>query len=424
MADTLTLSRIARPSFPASLPLLVALLCAALGAGVLLDAVLAQVDGDRGIAPVAASSDIEVGGIEVDVRGDTANEARENGWREAQRKAWEKIDGPAISDSQLETLVSAIVIERERVAAGRYIATLGVIFDRTRATSYLGGGEEIRGSAPMLLVPVSYTGGTATVYEMRNPWQRAWAEFQPGRSPINYVRPTGSGGDSLLLTSGQIQRRSRTWWRNILDQFGAADVLVPIANLDYRYPGGPVRGTFTARYGPDSRVLARFELEAASPDELSAMLNTAVSRFDTIFRQALADGKLTPDPTLNLGSGELDPAIARLVEIGRAIRARENVRAERIDEIVPVPTPTPETPQVLMRHTVQFATPNAAAFDAALGQVRAVPGVRSAAISSTAIGGTSVMQVTYSGSLDQLAAGLRAAGFTVVQGSSALAISR
>ena len=420
MAHTLSLPRTVQPT----LPVLLALLCAALGAGLLLDALLAQVGGDRGIAPVAASSDIEVGGIEVDTRGKSAEEARENGWKDAQRKAWDKIDGPSISDSQLEGLVSAIVIEQERIAPGRYIATLGVIFDRTRAGSYLGGGEQQRGSAPMLLVPVTYSGGTATVYEMRNPWQRAWAEYQPGRSPINYVRPTGSGGDSLLLTAGQIQRRSRTWWRNVLDHFGAADVLVSVARLDYRYPGGPVVGTFTARYGPDSRVLGSFEMTADNPDDLPDMLARAVDRFDGIFRQALADGTLTPDPTLNLGSGETDPAIARLVEIGRAIRARENAQAERADEILPTPSATPDTPQILMRHSVQFATPDASAFDATLGQVRGTPGVRSAAISSTAIGGTSVMQVTFSGSLDQLAAALRGRGFTVVQGSSALAISR
>ena len=428
MAHTLSLPRNARPSFPASFPVLLALLLAALSAGLLLDALLAQVDGERGIAPVAASSDIEVNGVEVDVRGKSAEDARENGWREAQRKAWEKIKGPKLADSQLESLVSAIVIEQERISPGRYIATLGVIFDRTRASAYLGGDQAQQSSAPMLLLPVTYTGGTATVYEMRNPWQRAWAEYQPGRSPINYVRPTGSGGDSLLLTSGQIQRRSRTWWRNILDQFGAADVLVPVAQLDYRYPGGPVAGRFTARYGPDSRVLGSFEMEAASPDALPAMLNTAVTRFDAIFRKALADGKLTPDPTLNLGSGEIDPAVARLIEIGRAMRARENALLERADEIAPAPvaapTATPDAPQVLNRHTVQFATPNAAAFDATLGQVRGIGGVRSASISSTAIGGTSVMQVTYAGSLDQLAAALRGAGFTVNQGSTALAISR
>lgn len=397
-------------------------LIAGLLAGLVIDALVAQVAGERGIAPVAASSDIEVAGIEVQTTGKTAEEAREAGWKEAQRLAWEEIDGPAISDSQLESLVSAIVIEKEQIAPGRYIATLGVIFDRARAGSYLGGVERQSNSAPLLLVPVMMTGGTDTVYEMRNPWQRAWAEYQPGRSPINYVRPVGSGGDSLLVNYGQIGRRSRTWWRGILDQFGAADVIVPIARLEYRWPGGPVDGFFTARYGPDSRVLGSFELSAENPNQVPDMLDQAVRRFDAIFRGALADGKLKPDATLDVGSGEVDPAIARLIEIGRAMRARDAAEAE-----VPTPQPTTtmtETPQVIMRHIVQFSSPDAQSVDATLGAIRATPGVRGAATTSLALGGTSVMQVSYGGTLEQLADALRARGFRVTQGSSALAISR
>src|SRR3546814_9155970 len=102
----------------------------------------------------------------------------------------------------------------------------------------------------MLLLPLTARAGSHLVYEVRNPWQRAWAEFQPGTSPVNYVRPSGSGGDSLLLTYGQTGRRSRLWWRTILDQFGAADVLVAVAALHHRWPGGPIKGEFTARYGP------------------------------------------------------------------------------------------------------------------------------------------------------------------------------
>ena len=89
--------------------------------------------GERGIAPVAATSDIEVGGIEVNVQGANPQDAREKGWQEAQRLAWAQIGGPAISDSQLQGLVSAILIEQERIGPRRYIATLGVIFDRQRA---------------------------------------------------------------------------------------------------------------------------------------------------------------------------------------------------------------------------------------------------------------------------------------------------
>ncbi len=391
---------------------------------------VAQVAGERGIAPTAASADIEVRGISVDVSGKSAEDARANGWREAQRKAWDKLKGPKLSDGQLDGLVSAIVIESERLGPRRYIATLGVVFDRSRAGSYLGGAAEAVRSAPLLLIPVQESGGAFIAFEQRNPWQRAWAEFNPGQSRIDYVRLSGAGGDSLLVNFGQASRRSRAWWRSTLDQYGATDVLMAFARLEHQFPGGPVSGTFTARYGPDSRPLETFTLKAAGPDELPAMLGRAVERMDTIFTAALAAGQLRPDPSLRLGgSGEIDPAIQRLIEIGRAAQARKSavaaaaagtaprIEAETIAGIEPG--------EVTVRSfTVQFATPDAATFDGTLGGVRAAVGVRGLGVTSTAIGGTSVMSVNYAGSLEELAAALEARGFAVRRGANALAISR
>ena len=48
----------------------------------------------------------------------------------------------------------------------------------------------------------------------------------------------------------------------------------------------------------------------------------------------------------------------------------------------------------------------------------------SVSVTSTAIGGTSVMSVSYAGSLEDLAAALEARGFSVRRGANALAISR
>lgn len=392
-------------------------------------ALLAQVAGDRGIAPVASTTDIEVRGIKVDVSGKNPEDARLNGWREAQRKAWEKLGGPKVADNQLQSMVSAIVIEQERLGPRRYIATLGVIFDRARAGGLLGGEGERARSAPMLTLPVLITGGTQTVFEVRNPWQRAWAETQFGASAIDYVRPLGSGGESLLLTYGQTGRRSRVWWSDILDQFGAADVLIPIANLTYSWPGGPVEGRFTARYGPDSRYLGGFILRVNRADQIPAMLNVAVQRFDGLYTRALAAGTLRPDPTLALDAVQLSPEVRALIEAARLAQEAEAGG----NEIVPGATPSAETsdsatpaeePAVVGSFTVQVTTPDGPAVDTALSSVRGAPGVRAVATSSIAIGGTSVLRVTYAGDLAGLAAALRARGWQVNQGSGALAISR
>jgi hypothetical protein len=74
--------------------------------------------------------------------------------------------------------------------------------------------------------------------------------------------------------------------------------------------------------------------------------------------------------------------------------------------------------------TVQFASPDAAAVDAALGAARSAPGVRGAATTSLAMGGTSVMRVTVEGDLNSLADALRARGYRVTVGTNALSIRR
>lgn len=404
---------------PFALAVLVVLLLAA-GA-----ALLAQVAGERGIAPVASSTDIEVSGIEVNATGDNPQDARENGWIEAQRIAWERLDGPEISDSQLRGLVSAIVVEREQLGPRRYIATLGVIFDRQRAGSILGGEGATARSAPMLTLPVLISGGSATMFEYRNAWQRAWAEYQFGSSSIDYVRPSGAGGESLLLTYGQTTRRSRAWWNTVLDQFSAADVLAPIARLDFSWPGGPVEGHFTARFGPDNRYLDEFTMRADSAAALPEMLNRAVVRFDEIFRAALAQGKLRPDPTLSLDTVEMSPEIRALLEQGRLAEAGEQggTAGGTTATAAGDGSQSVEAPSI-SAITVQVATPDPRSFDGALTGIRGAAGVRGVSVSSTAIGGTSVVQVNFAGDLDGLAAALRAAGWQVTVGNNALAIAR
>lgn len=388
---------------------------------------IAQIEGDRGIAPLANSEDIQVNGIQVDVTGKTGAEARIAGWKQAEKIAWKKLGGPDMPVETIDAMVSSVVIGQEQVGPKRYIATLGIIFDKAKAGQYVGGGAAAGvgpRSAPLLLIPVLQSGGVRQVFEVRGPWQRAWAEFPTSTSPVDYVRPTGSGGESLILTAGQVGRRSRLWWRTVLGQFEASDVVSPVARLERQWPGGPINGTFTARYGPDNTFLGSFTMNAASEQELPRMMDQAVVRIDALYRDALMQGQLQPDPTINAGGAALDRAFEEL---------RQKLMPKGDDNLVPaVPVPTP-APTIAVDGavavpaeavTVQFATPDAAAVDAALAAVRGVPGVQGAATVSLAIGGTSVMRVTVAGGADRLTTALRGQGWKVSGGGGSLRISR
>ncbi len=270
--------------------------------------VLAQIEGPkRGIAPIASAGDFEVTGVSVNVVGNNAFEARQKGWEEAQRVAWSALwrkthgsAGAGLSDSTLDGIVAAIVVEQEQIGPRRYVAKLGVLFDRARAGQLLGVSGVRRRSAPLLLLPISFSAGAPTVFEQRTSWQRSWAKYRTAESTIDYVRPSGAGGESLLLNAGQQSRRSRIWWRAMLDQFGAADVVIPIARIERQWPGGPVVGHFSARYGPDNKFLGSFTLRTTSSTGIPAMMDQAVVRMDQLFQSALASGSLRADASLVL----------------------------------------------------------------------------------------------------------------------------
>ena len=384
----------------------------------------AQLDGtDRGIDPYDSASNFEVGGVQVDVRAGSGEAARTEGWRRAQLLGWRMLwarthnrpveQAPDLPESTLSSIISGIVIEQEQIGPNRYIARLGVMFDRARTGQLLGVSGQIARSAPMLLIPVMTTGSASYSFEFRNLWQRAWAEYRTAGSTIDYVRTAGRGIDPLLLNYGQTLRRGRGWWRMLLDQYGAADILVAELDLRRLYPGGPALGIFTARYGPDSQVLGRFVLRAANSGAIRTMLDEGVRRLDGVYRQALAAGLLRPDPSLVILAAPLPAALETPVE-------------EPVTENGVAAAPEPaQAPVAIQSFNVQVATPDAASVQRAELGVSRVGGVASAITTSLALGGTSLMQVRFSGDANAFAAALRAQGWNVsVVNGNTVRISR
>ncbi|MEA3036402.1 MAG: hypothetical protein QOH04_2174 [Sphingomonadales bacterium] len=400
---------------PARLPLALALAASLILGG----AVDAQLEGsDRGVPPIDSASSFEVSGIDVDVAAADSEKARQEGWREAQQKGWKALwaktngrplsEAPALTDYALDAMVSGIVVEQEQIGPKRYIATLGVLFDRARTGQLLGVGGVIHRSAPMLVIPAMLTGGAYVSFEYRNEWQKAWARFRTGNSPVDYVRPTGSGIDPLLLNVMQARRPGRGWWRMLLDQYGAADVVVPEVHLKRLWPGGPAIGTFTARHGPDGVVLGSFTLRVESSAAIPKLLDEGVRRLDILYSDALATGALRPDPTLAMPAPPPPP---------------EEVQASP-EEAPVVPVGAGATPAGATTFSIQVDTPDPDAVQRAELAVSRVRGVTSALTTSLALGGTSVMRVTYAGDAAAFSAALEAEGWQVSGSGTSLRISR
>jgi hypothetical protein len=375
-------------------------------------ALIAQLEnGDRGILPIDSSGLLEVSGIHVDVGGETAEAARYAGWRAAQRigfrMLWAKANGaspndaPAIDDATLDGLVSSIAVEKEQIGPGRYIADLGVLFDRSRSAELVGMAGDLRRSEPMLLIPVMLTAGTLTSVETRNAWQRAWASFKTSTSAIDYVRPSGLGADPLLVNAAQVDRPGRAWWRNILETYGASDILVAEVQLRRLYPGGPASAHFIARHGPDGAVVGSFDIHDRDGGDLQPLMNKGVQQMDQLFTAALSAGQLNRDESLNPPTPPPPPA-----------------------ELLPDEAVTTANDQPAQAYQLLVATPDGASLSAAVASVRAVSGVDAVSESSIAIGGTSSIVATYHGDVSALRAALMARGWSVDYEGGQLRLSR
>jgi len=387
----------------------------AIALGLAAAALFAQMEGERGVPPIASGGDFEVRDVKVDVAAKDADSARKAGWRLAQRQAWKMLwarthggaGAPGLSDSQLEGMISGIEIEYEQIGPTRYVATLGVLFDRARTGQLLGVSGHVMRSPPLLVIPVLWDGGSAVSYERINAWQEAWARYRTGESAIDYVRVAGSVADPILLNAGQTGRRGRLWWRVLLDQYGAADVVIPIARLERQWPGGPVLGSFAARYGPDDSLIGSFSLRASNDSAIPRMLDEAARRIDALYTAALNDGRLRPDPSLIIEEPVDPDALA-------------------IENAVDLPIETFDAPveSGMATFAVQFDTPDVGSVAQGESLMRAIPGVRSASTSSLALGGTSVMQVNFVGGADALRAALQARGYTVAASGNTIRIRR
>lgn len=388
-------------------PVPLSILFAALFAAALAFAQLDRGD-ERGVPVIDGSGAYEVNGIQVDVAARTADQARTGGWREAQRKGWKMLwarvngkpieNAPGLPDSTLDSISGGIVVEREQIGPNRYIATLGILFDRARAGELLGVKGAMRRSAPMLVIPIEWSGGTPVSFERRSEWQKAWARYRPLNSAIDYVRVSGTGADPVLLNAAQTRRPGRGWWRMLLDQYGAADIVVPEVTLFRQWPGGPVIGRFVARRGADAAIVTSFTLTAESGDGLPAMLDRGIDRIDAAYSRALQEGSFKADKSLVIETP---------------------VEEVPIDDVL-AQLATAATTTI----TVQVDTPDPAALRASESALRAMTGVTGVQTGSLALGGISVLRVNFSGPPQAFREALAARGWQVEDAGGSLRIRR
>ena len=234
-------------------------------------------------AQIASGNTYTIGGIEVDVTGPDAVQARQQAIREARQKAVrllvermvpaeDRAKVPPVSDQRLDNMVRGVEFARERTAGSRYIGTLGVVFSAEPVKQWLGEAgisiaETVARAA--LVIPLWKDKDGLQQLDERNPWRDAWNGLDTLGTAVPVALLRGDQLDQDAMTVEQAYVGDVTALARLNERYRAPTVIVAIAEGDKT---GPIK-VGGVRY--DMQTGARSQLLALTVPDASQLADAA-----------------------------------------------------------------------------------------------------------------------------------------------------
>ena len=192
------------------------------------------------------SNDYTVAGVDVDVNAADAVQARQQGLREARRKAAKMLVERMVApedrarvvipdDTRLEGMVRGIEFVRERSAPNRYIATLNVVFQPDPVKAWLGeGGVKVAETVarPALVVPLWKGKAGVEPLDDRNPWREAWRTLDTAGSAVPVTVVRGDQGDQNVVSAEEAYVGDVSALSRLNERYRAPTIVVAVVEGD------------------------------------------------------------------------------------------------------------------------------------------------------------------------------------------------
>lgn len=182
-------------------------------------------------------------GVEVDVRAETAAEAKKLAITQANVKAFalfaQRVGGNALADrlsgipsKRIDAMLDSLSIEEERTGPQRYIGKLTVRFlpgKMRKIMAELGVSYSEKLARRTVIVPVWRTPEGVVIWE-DNPWRTAWLSLRAENSPVPLIVPLGDLADTDTLTAELAASRDEASLEAIRLRYEADAILVAEAS--------------------------------------------------------------------------------------------------------------------------------------------------------------------------------------------------
>ena len=245
-------------------------------------------------AQVASNNTYLIGGIDVDITGADAIKAREQGVREAQRRAVkmlvermvapeDRAKVPPVDDGRLQALVRGVEFAKERTAGNRYMATLNVVFGAEPVKSWLseaGIGVVETVSRAALVVPLWKDRNGVEPLDDRNAWRDAWQALDASASSVPVMLVRGDQLDQNALSVEEAYVGDVSALSRLNERYRAPTIIVAIVE------GNKDSGALTVsgmRY--DTQTGARSDIARMTVDEARLLPDAAKKIHDQVEQQ-------------------------------------------------------------------------------------------------------------------------------------------
>ncbi len=255
---------------------------------------------------LTASADVfEIKNLAVDVKADTADAARKQALKEAERRAFYALIRrltlsqdqdriPEFSRDEIAGYVRDFSVAREKASSVRYIARLNYRFkaDEIRALlrAYNVPFAETP-SKPMVVLPVYEIGATAVLWDEPNPWRQQWNIKDEPQGLVPLILPLGDLTDISTIgvseaLAGDIGRLTA-----IADRYSADGTIVAHNNMTVEPATGRQVAVVTLTRPSDpipveARSVSYAQAEAETLDVMLARVTRAsVERIENLWKQ-------------------------------------------------------------------------------------------------------------------------------------------
>ncbi len=198
------------------------------------------------VAGPASADPYTVNGIAVDVTAENAVLARETAVADAQVKGLAELFErltlpryddrlPAVGPETAASLVTSYQVEKENVAATRYVAELAVTYDALAVQNLLEGtGVPIVVDLPppLLVVPALETEGGLAVFGGSPAWRDAWAREAGRNTLLDIVLPLGDLTDLRTLGDQALAGDPTTALADAATRYDAEAAILVVASPD------------------------------------------------------------------------------------------------------------------------------------------------------------------------------------------------